>query len=70
MSSINENVSAKKTMDKELGSLQNRMRAIYNYGFKAGYDAGMEYAKTEMVEYLKANHDDLLIFGGVKKEEM
>ena len=69
MSCIDDNTPAKETMDKIFGSLGNRIRAIYNYGYKAGYADGIEDAKKEIVNYFKDNSDYLLIFNGAKKEE-
>lgn len=49
---IDDNKQAYGTMQNYLQSGENKMRAIYNYGFKDGYEIGLKCATEKIVEQI------------------
>lgn len=47
---IDDNKQAYGTMQNYLQSGENKMRSIYNYGFKDGYEIGLKCATEQIVE--------------------
>lgn len=47
---IEDNEQALLTMENYLKSGDNRFRAIYNYGYKDGYEQGLKDASQQIVD--------------------
>ena len=48
--SIENNQQALSTMQNVINSMENRFRAIYNYGYKDGYADGLKDATGELIK--------------------
>lgn len=49
---IEENDQAYRTLKKSLGSLENKMRELYNLGYRAGFIDGRDSAQNDILEEL------------------
>lgn len=61
MMSIDTNEQAMDTMRNFMNSSENKIRSIYNYGFKDGYAQGLKDASAEIVRKIledKGGDDD------------
>lgn len=54
---IDNNEQALNTMSNLLKSLENRFRAIYNYGFHDGYEQGIKDATNKIIEQILSNKE-------------
>lgn len=52
--SIDNNTEACANVEKMFGSIGNRVRAIYNYGYKDGYKDGADAVFNEILEKIIA----------------
>lgn len=48
--SIDNNDKALATMQNFINSSENRFRALYNYGYKDGYEQGLKDATEEIIK--------------------
>ena len=55
--SIEDNKEAMACMENTLGSLQNRMREIYNKGYKDGYRKGSDDELDKLLERLRLSKE-------------
>lgn len=49
---IDDNEQAVNIMRKFIGSFENRARALYNYGYKDGFEAGVEATTREIAKII------------------
>lgn len=47
---LDDNTEAFNAFQRMVGSFENKIRAIYNYGYKDGFRKGVEVTTKEVVE--------------------
>ncbi len=55
---IDNNKDASACCGDMLRSIENRVRSVYNYGYKDGFKEGIETATKEIVEKIVSNRCD------------
>lgn len=64
---IEDNKQAYDTMQNYINSTENRIRSIYNYGFKDGYKKGLEDATQKIIQKCLSEMEKGVLNGGVEE---